>query len=129
MGRDKASLPFGDTTVLERIACQLARYFDDLIVVTGPAAEGSRARPMIKPSVAVTMLHDEIPFQGPVGALARGLAHARRPIVFACSCDLPLLDGAVAQALCAMLDGFDAVMPEVGAGVPPLSLSPRPYSA
>ena len=70
-----------------------------------------------------------MPFQGPVGALARGFTHARHSIVFACSCDLPLLDGAVAHALCAMLDGFDAVIPEIGSRLQPLHAAYRRAAA
>ena len=125
MGSDKASLRFADTTILERIVSQLARHSDDLIVVTGPLTESSPARPLIKPSSAVTVIHDEAPYQGPVSALERGLAQARRAIVFACSCDLPLLSGAVAHALCAMLDGFDAAIPEVGGQLQPLHAAYR----
>jgi molybdopterin-guanine dinucleotide biosynthesis protein A len=129
MGSDKGSLPFGDTTILQRIVSQLVHYFDDLIVVTGPSTESSPSLPVTKPSLAVTVIHDEMPHQGPVSALARGFVQARHPIVFACSCDLPLLNGAVAHALCAMLDGFDAVIPDVGARLQPLHAAYRRAAA
>ena len=115
MGRDKASLPFGGMTILERILGELARAFDDLILVWAPAAEGSPAWPHNRLAME-HILHDEMPYEGPVGALARGFMPARHPIVFACSCDQPLVNGAVARALCAMLGGFAAVIPEIAAG-------------
>ncbi|HTT75659.1 MAG TPA: molybdenum cofactor guanylyltransferase, partial [Candidatus Binataceae bacterium] len=112
MGRDKASLPFGGVTILERIVGELARHFDELIVAAGAAMPDAVPPPRGLPP-NVTLLHDDAPYQGPVGALARGIALAHHPIVFACSCDLPLLNGAVAHALCVTLDGYDAVIPEV----------------
>ena len=120
MGRSKASLPFGGVTILERIVGQLADYFDDLIVVAGALVEESPAPLMTNSSARVTILNDEQPYQGPVSALARGMTYAQCPAVFACSCDLPLLNGALAHALCAMLGGYDAVIPEVGARLQPL---------
>jgi molybdopterin-guanine dinucleotide biosynthesis protein A len=56
---------------------------------------------------------DDAAFEGPVGALRRGLARARGEIVFACSCDLPLLRSDLAAALCAMIEGDDAVIPQI----------------
>jgi molybdenum cofactor guanylyltransferase len=62
-------------------------------------------------------VRDEREFQGPVGALARGLEAARCDIAFACSCDLPMLSARVASEMVAMLGEDDTVIAEVG-GIP-----------
>jgi molybdenum cofactor guanylyltransferase len=124
MGRDKGSLSFGDKTILERIVDELSRHFDDLIVVAAPPAQASAIAALNLPA-HITMLHDDSPFEGPVGALARGFAQAKNPAVFACSCDLPLLNGKVARALCTMLGEFDAVIPEIALQLQPLHAAYR----
>jgi molybdenum cofactor guanylyltransferase len=128
MGRDKASLPFGGVTILDRILGELARGFDDLILVAAPVAESPSLVEVASRS-NVTIIHDDTPHEGPVGALARGFSVARHPSVFACSCDQPLVSGAVARALCAMLDGAEAVIPEIDGWLHPLHAAYRRAAA
>ena len=66
------------------------------------------------------VIHDETAYRGPLDALRRGLEAAAHDAVFACSCDLPMLDADLARGLCAMLDGCDAAIPRVGAKLQPL---------
>ena len=54
---------------------------------------------------------DDAAFEGPVGALRRGMARASNDIVFACSCDLPLLRFDLAIAICEMLEGRPSTLP------------------
>jgi molybdopterin-guanine dinucleotide biosynthesis protein A len=115
MGAAKAALKFGALTMLERIVAELAREFSDIVVVAAPAEVDP-----IATALKARIIHDEVAYAGPVGALARGLRAAAHGIVFACSCDLPMLNAKVARSLCAMLPGFDAVMPQVGGKLQPL---------
>jgi len=121
MGRDKGALAFGGVTILERIVRELGRHFEEIIIVAAPPERAQASEPfaICLPS-GVTLLHDETPYQGPVGALARGLEHARHTIVFACSWDLPLIKGKVARALCDMAFGYEAAIPEAGGRLQPL---------
>jgi molybdopterin-guanine dinucleotide biosynthesis protein A len=59
----------------------------------------------------------------------RGLRAAQHPIVFACSCDLPLLRSSVALKLCAMVGEFDAAIPEIAGKSQPLCAAYRPRAA
>jgi molybdopterin-guanine dinucleotide biosynthesis protein A len=68
---------------------------------------------------------DERQYQGPAPALHHGLQVATNQIVFACSCDLPLLRGEVAKALCDRIGAFDASIPKVGAKLQPLCAAYR----
>jgi molybdopterin-guanine dinucleotide biosynthesis protein A len=112
MGRDKATLPFGDQSLLERIAAELRSAFAPVIVVAAPAAV--QPAPLEAAAAGVIVVRDAIAFAGPVGALRRGMAAADRDCVFAAACDLPMLSARVAQELCAMLAEHDAVIPRVG---------------
>jgi len=117
MGRPKATLSFGAETVVERIVGELARSFDQIVIVAAPA-EAESLPPSIHEKALV--LHDETAYPGPLDALRRGLEAAAHDAVFACSCDLPMLDVELARGLCAMLDGYDAAIPKAGGKLQPL---------
>lgn len=112
MGRDKAGLPIGDTTLLERIVTQLQRAFAPIIVVAARQAD----QPSVIDAAArgVVLLRDEVAYQGPVHALRAGLSAAAGDYSFVASCDLPLVRAEVALRLCAMLENHDVVIPRVG---------------
>ena len=120
MGQPKATLRLGGMTLIERTVIELARAdpaFDDIVVVAAPESEAIEL-----PSLgAVTIVHDENAYQGPVGALARGLRAARHELAFACSCDLPMLRSEVASWLLSLVgERDDAVIPQVGERLQPL---------
>lgn len=124
MGQPKATLPFGGRTLIERIAAELRRAFDDIVVVAAPESEAG-GLPAIG---AATIVRDETPYAGPVGALARGLRAARHDATFACSCDLPMLRVEVAAWLVSLLDGaavYDGAVPRIGGRLQPLHAAYR----
>jgi molybdopterin-guanine dinucleotide biosynthesis protein A len=131
MGRPKAALPFGDSTILDRLIAELLPAFAQLIVVAAP--RGSESQTVVEIvarwDAQVTLLHDQEPFAGPVPALIRGLRAARSATAFVCSCDLPLLRAEVASTLCAMIGGFDAVIPTIAGRSQPLCAGYRPDAA
>jgi molybdopterin-guanine dinucleotide biosynthesis protein A len=122
MGTPKPALMFGNSTILERIISELSGWFGEILVVAAPAASESfpveqilRAAPS-----SVRLLRDVMPHEGAAIALGRGLVASANDVAFACSCDLPLIQGAVAQALCGMLNGYEAVIPDIGGRPQPL---------
>jgi molybdopterin-guanine dinucleotide biosynthesis protein A len=116
MGQPKAALDFGGMPLLTRIVIELKWWFDEIVIVAAPQSEG---QPRIDVP-GLKIVHDETAFAGPLDALRRGLNALDHSIAFACSCDLPMLNSDVAADLVAMLDDFDAVMPEVGGKLQPL---------
>ena len=116
MGQPKAALDFGGMPLLTRIVIELKWWFDEIVIVAAPKSEGL---PRIE-IPGLKIVHDETAFAGPLDALRRGLNALDHGIAFACSCDLPLLNSDVAADLVAMLDDFDAVIPEVGGKLQPL---------
>jgi molybdenum cofactor guanylyltransferase len=126
MGRAKAALPFGGTTILQRILAELGSGFDEIIVMAARAdSEPFPIEPMIRGIPGVVLLRDESSYAGPAGALARGLEAARGETAFACSCDLPLLRVAVARFLCDIIGGKDAAIPEIAGRLQPLCAAYR----
>lgn len=116
MGQPKAALDFGGVPIVTRIVIELKRRFDEVVIVAAPVSAG---QPQIE-IAGVKIVHDETAFAGPLDALRRGIDALDHSVAFACSCDLPLLNCDVAAALVAMLDDFDAVIPEVGGKLQPL---------
>ena len=117
MGQPKAMLRLGGITLIERTVIELARAFDDIVVVAAPESEAIEL-----PALgAVTIVHDESAYQGPVGALARGLRAVRHELAFACSCDLPMLRSEVASWMLSLTDERDAAaIPQIGERLQPL---------
>jgi len=103
MGTDKASLPFGDSTLLQRVVQRLRACCDPVLVVTRPphryAVSGAR--------VAV----DRWPGLGPLAGLEAGLRAA--PTVYAAvvACDLPFLRPELVRGLAREAQGWDAAVP------------------
>ena len=116
MGQPKAALDFGGMPLLTRIVIELRWWFDEIVIVAAPKSE-SLPRVEIP---GLKIVHDQTAFAGPLDALRRGLNALDHDIAFACSCDLPMLNSDVAADLVAMLDDFDAVIPEVGGKLQPL---------
>jgi molybdopterin-guanine dinucleotide biosynthesis protein A len=116
MGSPKAELKLGNQTLLERTVRELRPAFDDIVIVAAPTGPGSALEG--QPDIAI--IRDDREYEGPLPALARGLRAIHNDAAFVCSCDLPLLKREVAGALCAMLDSYDAVIPEIAGLVQPL---------
>jgi molybdenum cofactor guanylyltransferase len=122
MGKPKAALKFGNCTVLERLIAELRDGFDDILIIAAP--EQSETFPIehllrTAPS-SVRLLRDRTAYQGAAVALPQGLAAARHEVAFVCSCDLPLLRAELVNALREMLDGYEAVIPEIDGDPQPL---------
>jgi molybdenum cofactor guanylyltransferase len=106
MGRDKASLPAGDGTLIEHLARRLAPVVDETIVA------GGSGRPTLS---GVRMVEDRYPGLGPLAGIHAGLAAARYAHVWVVGCDLPDADPALAHLFLGLAAGYDAVVPRIDA--------------
>ena len=88
LGRDKAMLRIGGRTLIERTLDELARLFDEILVVGRP--ESCPCHPAV-----TRALDDAIPGTGPLGGLFTGLREMSRPFGFFVACDMPRLDAQV----------------------------------
>jgi molybdopterin-guanine dinucleotide biosynthesis protein A len=102
MGRDKASLPFGAETMLERVV-RLVRGEADLVIVAGRAGQAVPD--------GVTLVVDEEEGRGPLPALVRALGLVETSLTLVLACDMPLIEPAVLGKLITLIDGVDAVVP------------------
>jgi molybdopterin-guanine dinucleotide biosynthesis protein A len=108
MGRDKASLPFGDGTMLSRVVRVLADVVTEIVLV----ARRGQALPevgLLPERVSLVSAYDEVESKGPLAGLAAGLASLSAPIAYASSCDVPFLSPAFVEFLLGVLEAREDV--------------------
>lgn len=115
MGRDKASLPFGDETLLQRVVRLVAPAVDEVVVVARPGQD----LPALPDGVRVT--YDEVEGLGPLAGIAGGLAATTADAVYATACDVPFLRRAVIDLLFDALGDAQAAVVEADGFVHPLA--------
>ena len=92
-------MPFGDETMLARIA-RILRGVADAVIVVGK-------RDQHVPD-GVTVVHDPIEDQGPLAGIAAGLAASTTDLNILVACDMPLINPIVLQRLLTMIGDDDA---------------------
>lgn len=105
MGRNKATLPWGGSTMLQTVVATLRAELPHVIVV---AAQGQDL-----PTVDARIVRDPVPDEGPLRGLATGLEAARAAgfdWAFAAATDTPLLSTAVVRRVLAGAVDVDAVV-------------------
>ena len=112
MGSPKALLEFDGEPLIVHLVRRLAPMFGEVIVVAGPD--------QVLPDLPVTLVRDEVAYQGPVGGLLYGLRAATGEFAFVTSCDSAFLCDAVISSLLSVTDGVDAVVPRWDGRVQPL---------
>jgi molybdopterin-guanine dinucleotide biosynthesis protein A len=103
MGTPKAMLPFDGEPLIVHVVGALHRLFDEIVVVAAPEQD--------LPAMPVTLVHDDVSYQGPVGGLCYGLRAATREICFATSCDSAFLNEGLISHLVSRIPGHDVVAP------------------
>ena len=127
MGRDKATLPYEGTTLVERMVSIVSARCSPVFVIAAPG------QPI--PTLQAEVLRDEVSGVGPLLATGRGLraaADAGLELAFVCAVDMPLLSADLIDVLAvpAVRLGADIVLPWDGrdhylAGVYRTSLAER----
>ncbi|MBS3969843.1 MAG: molybdenum cofactor guanylyltransferase [Clostridia bacterium] len=112
MKMNKALLPAGDKSFIETIAGELAKHFNEVIIITN-TLQTYEFLPYKK-------YPDIIKDKGPLGGIHSGLNHASNEYSFVTACDMPFIDGAAALRLCNMADGYHGVVPKKGEYLQPL---------
>ncbi|MHC4957571.1 MAG: molybdenum cofactor guanylyltransferase [Planctomycetota bacterium] len=105
MGRDKASLPFGDETLLERVVRAAREAAGEIVVVV---REGQELQVDCD-----TLARDPAEGLGPLAGIAAGLEAMSADRAFVTACDAPFLSAAYARFLLDACEGRDAAVPLV----------------
>jgi len=103
MGQPKALLPFGGEPLIVHNVRALHRHFTEIVVVT--------ASNQALPSLPVTLVQDEVAYQGPVGGILYGLRAASQEVCFITSCDAPFLNLSLITYLVSLITEHDVIVP------------------
>ncbi|HEY2921987.1 MAG TPA: NTP transferase domain-containing protein [Candidatus Binatia bacterium] len=103
MGRPKALLPFGEQPLIAHIVRFLKELFADIVIVIAPDQQ--------LPPLPVTLVRDEVAYQGPVSGIYHGLKAAGSDVSFVGSCDMPFLNLSLVSYLCSQIGDHDVVVP------------------
>jgi molybdopterin-guanine dinucleotide biosynthesis protein A len=91
MGRDKAVLALGGTTLIERAVGVLAGIARETLIATGPEPR--------YPELGLECVLDRVADAGPLAGLEAGLARSRSEWTAALACDMPRVDARVIEIL------------------------------
>lgn len=106
MGRDKAALPFGDESLLERVVRIVRPVVDEVWLV---AREGQALANPLRLPVA----RDPAEGLGPLAGVIAGVRAMKAERAFVISCDSPLLRAELVSHLLVLSRGHDAAIPFV----------------
>jgi molybdopterin-guanine dinucleotide biosynthesis protein A len=112
MGRDKALLPWGESTLLAHAVARLRTVCDETRILCGPEPRYLEQ--------GVTVLTDTVAGVGPLGGLWRGLQSLDRGVGLFLAVDLPDVPVAFLSFLLDSAQGWDAVVPVHSRGEEPL---------
>jgi molybdopterin-guanine dinucleotide biosynthesis protein A len=104
MGRDKAALPFGPETLLERVVRVVQASVDEVWLV---AREGQA----IPESLKLPVARDPAEGLGPLAGVVAGVRAMEAERAFVVSCDSPLLAPELVNRLFELSIGHDAAIP------------------
>ncbi|MDR1379537.1 MAG: molybdopterin-guanine dinucleotide biosynthesis protein B [Synergistaceae bacterium] len=106
MGRDKATLPLGEATFLERISRELGDFDELLLSVDTAGRFASHLR-----QSHLSQVEDLFPNCGPIAGLYSALRHCVSRWLLAVSCDIPLFSRGLAEYLSTYIaNEYDAVV-------------------
>jgi molybdopterin-guanine dinucleotide biosynthesis protein A len=118
MGRPKAWLEVGETTLLRWVVERLGPAFSEVVVSFAEPEQVERLVPF-------RLVFDRKLAAGPLAGLEAGLTAARHEVTFAVACDMPYVTPNVAEMAVAAARGCDAAMPRVNGRAEPVCAAYR----
>lgn len=116
MGVDKTQVDLQGMPLLAHAVNRAAAFAEEIIIVTNrpdSIVTGDFA-------TAVSIITDEVAYQGPLGGLATALKVASHEWTLALAADMPWVSASIIRELWVLREGFDVVVPTSPAGPEPL---------
>jgi len=118
-GRNKALLPLGNETILEKQLREAKTVADEIIIVANDAAAFND---IVNTNDYVRIVPDLYVGEGPLAGLHAGLAAASSPNVWLLGCDHPYPSGQAARLMLGRMENAKthAAIPSIGGQLQPL---------
>ena len=111
-GGNKALLPIGGRSIIERVSDVLREIFEHNILITNSPEDFG--------FLGLPMFGDLVLGHGSLGGLYTGLKTCGRDYGFLVACDMPFLNKDVISYMVDRTDDNDVIVPRISAGVEPL---------
>lgn len=112
MGTNKALLPIGGISILQRVVTAAQSVGQDVLLITG---DPEPYRDLKLPTIP-----DIRPHYGPLMGLFSGLMAAQHELALLLACDMPFVSGPMLHHMVALAPGYDIVIPRTEDGLHPL---------
>ena len=112
MGRDKATIQVGSTTLIRHTYDVAKGIFSDIMIVSSlhSAIEGIEAR----------IVRDALPVSGSLTGIVTSLLYADTPYVFVLGCDMPFLTASAMRYVVSEVHGEQIIVPKTDEGFEPM---------
>lgn len=112
MGQNKALMRLGAVTVIERIANELDKIVDDLLIVTNTFHEYD--------FLQIPLVEDEQKGKGPIAGIQAGLKASKSEQNLIVACDMPFISTCLGRLLLDELRDYQAAIPKLDGRIHPL---------
>ena len=112
MGRPKAFLPYGGTTMINHMVNIVRDLFAETFIIANEPEQFE--------DLEVDVVKDILPYRGPLGGILSGLLVAQYNHAFVIACDMPLIEVSLIRQLVSQREGHDVVVAAHQEGIEPL---------
>jgi len=120
MGKDKAFLKFQGKTFLRNILESLDKYCTQIVIVINKK-ESLYENEIKNLNAEITFVKDKYPYEGPLNGILSSLEFIKNELVYITPCDTPLLNPEIIPYFAQIINGYDAVIPDVKGKIQPLN--------
>ena len=112
MGSDKAFMEVGQAGMIQRVADELQKVFNEVLIAGGGEVTGRR--------LGLTVVADIIPGGGPLSGIHAALKASLYNKCLVVPCDMPFLKAELAALMVSQAHGYDVAVPTDGTYFQPL---------
>ncbi|APV43776.1 molybdopterin-guanine dinucleotide biosynthesis protein A [Dehalogenimonas formicexedens] len=116
LGSDKALEKVNSRTLIQHSVSVLQGLGNEIIVVTAPG----KTQLGLEDYPAVRIVEDSASGKGPLMGIYAGLSASTSDLNLVVACDMPFLNPELIKYMVSVSDGYDAVIPRIGAMLEPL---------